>query len=62
MANDGSLDKAKGRVKEAGGSLTDDNSLKAEGKVDKATGSVKKAVGGVADAAKNAIRPRERRR
>ena len=52
---DGAVDKAKGRVKEAGGSLTDDKSLKAEGKVDKTSGSVKDAVGDVADAAKDAV-------
>jgi uncharacterized protein YjbJ (UPF0337 family) len=58
---DGAVDKAKGRLKEAGGSLTDDKSLKAEGKVDKTSGSVKDAVGDVADAAKDAVRGGERR-
>ena len=43
---DGAADEAKGRIKEAGGSLTGDDSLKREGKVDKATGKVKDAVGG----------------
>ena len=48
-------DNAKGRVKEAGGSLTGDDSLKREGKVDKASGKVKDAVGGVSDKAKDAV-------
>ena len=53
--SDGSVDEAKGRVKEAAGSLTDDKSLKNEGKVDKASGSVKDAVGDAADKVKDAI-------
>ena len=35
------VDDAKGKVKEAAGDLTDDESLKNEGKVDQATGKVK---------------------
>src|SRR4051794_17044611 len=38
---DGAGDDAKGRIKEAGGSLTGDDSLKREGKVDQASGKVK---------------------
>jgi uncharacterized protein YjbJ (UPF0337 family) len=52
---DGATDDAKGRVKEAAGDLTDDKSLKNEGKVDRATGSVKDAVGDAGDKAKDAI-------
>ena len=52
---DGAKDDAKGRIKEAGGSLTGDDSLKREGKVDKASGKVKDAVGGVSDKAKDAV-------
>ena len=52
---DGAADNAKGRVKEAGGSLTGDDSLKREGKVDKATGKVKDAVGDTADKVKKAL-------
>jgi hypothetical protein len=44
---DGAGDDAKGRVKEAGGTLTGDDSLKREGKVDQASGKVKDAVGEV---------------
>jgi len=54
--SDGSADKTKGRVKEAAGELTDDDSLKNEGKVDKASGSVKDTVGDVADKAKGLLR------
>ena len=53
--SDGTLDNTKGKVKEAAGDLTDDQSLKNEGKVDKASGSVKDAVGGVADKVKDAL-------
>ena len=54
---DGSVDDAKGRVKEAAGSLTDDQSLKNEGKVDRASGSVKDKVGDAADKVKDVINP-----
>ena len=54
---DGTKDDLKGRVKEAGGSLTGDKSLKNEGKVDKASGSVKDAVGGAADKVKDVVNP-----
>jgi len=50
------VDEAKGRVKEAAGDLTDDKSLKNEGKVDRASGSVKEKVGDAADKVKDAIR------
>jgi uncharacterized protein YjbJ (UPF0337 family) len=56
MSGDGAGDKAKGRVKEAAGDLTDDKSLKNEGKVDRATGGVKDAVGDAGDKVKDAIR------
>jgi uncharacterized protein YjbJ (UPF0337 family) len=54
---DGTSDDLKGRVKEAGGDLTGDDSLKREGKVDKASGKVKDAVGDTADKAKDAVNP-----
>jgi uncharacterized protein YjbJ (UPF0337 family) len=53
--NDGTTDDMKGRVKEATGSLTDDQSLKNEGKVDKATGKVKDAIGDVSDKVKDKL-------
>ncbi|MEA2150837.1 MAG: hypothetical protein QOD69_2667 [Solirubrobacteraceae bacterium] len=54
--SDGSMDDAKGRVKEAAGDLTKDEDLKNEGKVDRASGAVKDAVSGVADKAKEMLR------
>ena len=53
------LDDAKGRVKEAAGDLTDDQSLKNEGKVDKATGQVKDKVGDAADKVKDVVNPND---
>jgi uncharacterized protein YjbJ (UPF0337 family) len=50
---DGKVDEAKGRVKEAGGDLTDDKGLKREGKVDRATGTVKDKVDDASDKAKD---------
>jgi uncharacterized protein YjbJ (UPF0337 family) len=55
MGDDGKLDDAKGRVKEAAGDLTDDDSLKNEGKVDRATGTVKDKVGDASDAIKDKL-------
>jgi len=48
-------DDAKGRLKEAAGSLTGDEDLKREGKVDKATGKAKEGVEKVADKVKDAL-------
>lgn len=48
-------DDAKGRVKEAAGSLTGDDDLKREGKVDKATGAAKDGVEKVADKVKGML-------
>jgi len=50
------VDDAKGRVKEAAGDLTGDDSLKNEGKVDRASGKAKDKVGDAADKVKGAIR------
>jgi uncharacterized protein YjbJ (UPF0337 family) len=55
MTDDGKIDDAKGRMKEAAGDLKDDKSLKNEGKVDKATGTVKDKVGDASDKVKDAI-------
>jgi uncharacterized protein YjbJ (UPF0337 family) len=56
MADEGNLDKAKGRAKEAVGDLTDDESMQAEGKVDRATGGAKGALTGIADRIKGLFR------
>lgn len=49
------LDKAKGRVKQAAGDLTDDDRLKSEGKADEMAGKVKGAVDTLRDKAEDAI-------
>jgi uncharacterized protein YjbJ (UPF0337 family) len=51
----GSIDKAKGAVKDAVGGLTGDTKLQTEGKIDKAKGEARQAVGDVKDAARDAI-------
>jgi uncharacterized protein YjbJ (UPF0337 family) len=53
---DGTTDDFKGRAKEAAGDLTNDDSLKNEGKVDRASGSIKDKVGDAADKVKDALR------
>ena len=52
---DGTTDDLKGRAKEAAGDLTDDQSLKNEGKVDRATGKTKDAIGDVGDKVKDVV-------
>ena len=54
--SDGTVDETKGRVKEAAGDLTGNESLKNEGKVDRASGSIKDKVGDAADKVKDALR------
>lgn len=58
---DGTKDNLKGDLKELGGDVTGDKSLKNEGKVDKASGSVKDAVGGAADKVKDVVNPSDRK-
>jgi uncharacterized protein YjbJ (UPF0337 family) len=45
----GETDKAKGRIEQAVGDLTDDKDLKREGKVDETSGKVKDKVDDVKD-------------
>lgn len=49
------IDEAKGRTKQAAGDLTDDDSLKNEGKVDRAVSDVKEKADDVADKVKDRI-------
>jgi uncharacterized protein YjbJ (UPF0337 family) len=49
-------DDAKGRVKEAAGSLTGDDDLKREGKVDQAGGKAKEGVEKITGKIKDALR------
>ncbi len=58
---DGTADDLKGRLKEAGGDLTGDKSLKNEGKVDRGVGGLKNAVDDMGDKAKDVVNPDERR-
>ncbi len=53
--SDKHVDEGKGRIKEAAGSLTGDESLKNEGQADQARSSVKDAVDRVADKTKNVL-------
>jgi uncharacterized protein YjbJ (UPF0337 family) len=46
---EGAVDKAKGRAKEAGGSLTGDKDRKAEGRADQDKGTLKKKKGAAKD-------------
>ena len=52
---EGSLEQAKGKVKEVAGKVTGDAKLEAEGKADKTAGKVQNAVGGVKDSARELI-------
>ena len=58
---DGDADKLKGRLKEAGGALSGDDSLKNEGKVDQGVGGVKDAVGDAGDKLKDLVNPDDKR-
>ena len=49
------VDEAKGRVKEAAGSLTGDDSLKREGKVDQVKSDVKEGIDKVTDKVKDIV-------
>jgi len=52
----GTIDKAKGRVKEAAGALTNDKELKAKGKLDQLVGKAKDAAETVIDKAKEVVK------
>jgi uncharacterized protein YjbJ (UPF0337 family) len=52
----GTVDKGKGRIKQAVGDLTDDESLKSEGKVDETSGKVKDAADSAVDKVKDAFK------
>ncbi len=47
--SEGAMDKAKGRAKEAGGSLTGNKDKKAEGRTDQDKGTLKKKKGAAKD-------------
>jgi uncharacterized protein YjbJ (UPF0337 family) len=56
----GTLDKAKGRIKEAAGALTDDPALKREGKIDQAAGDVKDGIEKAIDTVKETVTGKKR--
>ncbi len=49
---DGSVNQAKGSLKETAGKLTGDSKLETEGKTDKLGGKIQNAIGGIKDAIK----------
>jgi uncharacterized protein YjbJ (UPF0337 family) len=51
----GKMDQIKGRVKEAAGALTDDESLKREGQMDQVVGKVKETAAKVAKKVKKTV-------
>jgi uncharacterized protein YjbJ (UPF0337 family) len=52
---DGSVEQAKGKVKEVAGKMTGDSKLKNEGKAQQVAGKVQNTVGGLKDAVKEAV-------
>jgi len=58
----GKMDQIKGRLKEAVGALTDDESLKREGKLDQVVGKVKETTDKAVDTMKDALTSNRLRR
>ena len=52
---EGSMEQAKGAIKEGAGKLFGDKKMEAEGKADKVAGKAQNAVGGAADAARDVL-------
>ena len=52
---EGSLEQAKGKVKEVAGKVTGDSKLETEGKAQQVAGKVQNAVGGFKDTVKDAV-------
>jgi uncharacterized protein YjbJ (UPF0337 family) len=50
------IDKVKGKIKQAAGTLSGDKNLEREGKMDEAKGKMKGAVEGVKHAVKDAVK------
>lgn len=53
----GSLEKARGSVKETIGKVVGNDKMEAEGAADKTAGTVQKKAGGVKEATKDAVKP-----
>ena len=52
---EGSLEQAKGKVKEVTGKVTGDSKLETEGNADQISGKVKNTVGGIKDTIKESL-------
>ena len=52
---EGSMEQAKGKVKEVAGQVTGDSKTEAEGKAQQAAGKIQNAVGGLKDKAREAL-------
>jgi uncharacterized protein YjbJ (UPF0337 family) len=52
----GSMDRGKGRLKEAAGALTDDPELREEGRANQAKGDLRHALGNMKDAFRRLMR------
>ena len=52
----GSIEQAKGKVKEVAGKVTGDAKLEAEGKTQTTAGKIQNAIGGFKDAVKEAVK------
>lgn len=52
---EGSLEQAKGKVKEVAGKVTGDTKLETEGKADQVKGKVQNTIGGMKDTIKEAL-------
>jgi uncharacterized protein YjbJ (UPF0337 family) len=55
----GKAEEVKGRVKEAAGTLTDNERLKEEGKIDQASGKVKQTTERVVDKTRDAVKGKD---
>ena len=53
---EGSVEQAKGKIKEVAGKATGDSKLETEGKAEQVNGKVQNAVGGFKDAVKEAVK------
>jgi uncharacterized protein YjbJ (UPF0337 family) len=53
---EGSLEQAKGKIKEVAGKVTGDSKLETEGKVQQVAGKVQNAVGGFKDTVKEDVK------
>jgi uncharacterized protein YjbJ (UPF0337 family) len=52
---EGSVEQAKGKVKEVAGKVTGDSKLEGEGKADQVAGKVQNAVGGIKDTPRQVV-------